>query len=91
VLDLDIKSFFDETDWDLLMRAVRRNTDCPWVLLYLERLLRTSVSMPNGDLVDQESGTPARGCCDALNAKGNFRFDRELRQVPAEWVFEDEG
>jgi RNA-directed DNA polymerase len=58
VLDLDIKSFFDETDWDLLMRAVRRNTDCPWVLLYLERLLRTSVSMPNGDLVDQESGTP---------------------------------
>jgi len=24
VLDLDIKSFFDEIDWDLLMRVVRR-------------------------------------------------------------------
>jgi retron-type reverse transcriptase len=36
VLDLDIKSFFDEIDWGLLMRAVRRHTDCPWVLLYLE-------------------------------------------------------
>ena len=35
VLDLDIKSFFDEIDWDLLMRAVRRHTDCPWVLLTL--------------------------------------------------------
>ena len=58
VLDLDIKSFFDEIDWDLLMRAVRRHTDCPWVLLYLERWLRAPVSMPNGDLVDRESGTP---------------------------------
>ena len=34
VLDLDIKSFFDEIDWGLLMRAVRRHTDCKWVLLY---------------------------------------------------------
>ena len=58
VLDLDIKSFFDEIDWDLLMRAVRRHTDCPWVLLYLERWLRAPVSMPNGDLVERESGTP---------------------------------
>jgi RNA-directed DNA polymerase len=37
VLDLDIKSFFDEIDWDLLMLAVRRHTDCKWVLLYLQR------------------------------------------------------
>jgi RNA-directed DNA polymerase len=58
VLDLDIKSFFDEIDWDLLMRAVRRHTDCPWVLLYLERWLRAPVSMPDGTLVDRESGTP---------------------------------
>ena len=36
VLDLDIKSFFDEIDWSLLMLAVRRHTDCKWVLLYLE-------------------------------------------------------
>ena len=48
----------DEIDWDLVMRAVRRHTDCPWVLLYLERWLRAPVSMPNGNLVDRESGTP---------------------------------
>ena len=24
-------------DWELLMRAVRRHTDCAWVLLYIER------------------------------------------------------
>ena len=28
VLDLDIKGFFDNIDWELLMRAVRRHTDC---------------------------------------------------------------
>ena len=62
VLDLDIKSFFDEIDWSLLMRAVRRHTDCPWVLLYLERWLRAPVSMPDGTLVEREKRDPAGGC-----------------------------
>jgi RNA-directed DNA polymerase len=30
VIDLDIRSFFDEIDRELLMRAVRRHTDCAW-------------------------------------------------------------
>jgi group II intron reverse transcriptase/maturase len=58
VLDLDIKSFFDEIDWELLMKAVRRHTACPWVLLYLERWLRAPVRMPDGELVERERGTP---------------------------------
>jgi len=48
VLDLDIKSFFDDIDRELLMRAVRKHTDCPWVLLYLERWLRAPVLMADG-------------------------------------------
>ena len=39
VLDLDIKGFFDSIDPNLLMRAVRKHTDCKWVLLYIERWL----------------------------------------------------
>ena len=58
VLDLDIKSFFDEIDWGLLMRAVCRHTDCKWVLLYLQRWLGAPVSMPDGTLVGRERGTP---------------------------------
>jgi group II intron reverse transcriptase/maturase len=58
VLDLDIKSFFDEIDWELLMKAVRRHTGCPWVLLYIERWLRAPVRMPSGDMVARERGTP---------------------------------
>ena len=40
VLDLDIKGFFDGIDWELMLAAVRRHTDCPWVLLYIERWLQ---------------------------------------------------
>jgi group II intron reverse transcriptase/maturase len=58
VLDLDIKSFFDEIDWGLLMLAVRRHTDCKWVLLYLQRWLEAPVSMPDGSLVARNRGTP---------------------------------
>jgi hypothetical protein len=55
---LDIKSFFDEIDWGLLMQAVRRHTDCKWVLLYLQRWLEAPVSMPKGTLVERTRGTP---------------------------------
>src|ERR1019366_525915 len=61
VLDLDIRGFFDNIDWELLMRAVRRHTDSAWVLLYIERWLRAPVSMPDGTLVGRERGTPQGG------------------------------
>ena len=32
-VDLDIKGFFDNLDHELVMRAVRKHTDCKWVLL----------------------------------------------------------
>ena len=32
VLDLDIKGFFDNMDHALLMRAVRKHTDCRWII-----------------------------------------------------------
>jgi RNA-directed DNA polymerase len=44
VLDIDVKSYFDSIDWELLLKAVRKHTDCPWVLLYIERWV-TSVKL----------------------------------------------
>lgn len=58
VLDLDVRSFFDEIDWELLMRAVRHHTDCAWVLLYIDRWLRAPVCMPDGALENREKGSP---------------------------------
>ena len=53
------QSFFDEIDWELPMRAVRRHPECPWVLLYLQRWLQAPVlPPPNGNLVDRERRTP---------------------------------
>jgi len=60
-LDLDIKAFFDSIETNLLMRAVRKHTDCPWVLLYIERWLKAPVQMPDGSLAVRERGTPQGG------------------------------
>jgi RNA-directed DNA polymerase len=53
-LDLDIKAFFDSIDHALLMRAVRKHTDCPWVLLYIERWLTAPMQMAASSHVKEE-------------------------------------
>ncbi|QIO63469.1 reverse transcriptase domain-containing protein [Rhizobium leguminosarum] len=77
VLDLDIKTFFDSIEPDLLMPAVRKHTDCPWVLLYIERWLKAPVQMPDGDLVARERGTPQGGVISPLlaNLFLHYAFD----------------
>jgi retron-type reverse transcriptase len=58
VLDLDIKSFFDTIDHELLLRAVRKHTDCKWLLLYVERWLKAPVQLKDGTLVGRDKGSP---------------------------------
>lgn len=58
VLDLDIKSFFDEIDHELLMKAVRKHIREKWILLYIERWLTASVIHPDGTEEARERGTP---------------------------------
>lgn len=77
VLDLDIKGFFDHLDHERMMRAVRKHTDCPWVLLYIERWLKAPVQMPDGTLVDRDRGTPQGGVISPLlaNLFLHYTFD----------------
>lgn len=58
MLDLDIKGFFDNIAHDLLMKAVRKHTDCKWVLLYIERWLKAAVQQEDGTLTERTKGTP---------------------------------
>jgi RNA-directed DNA polymerase len=58
VLDLDIRSFFNNIPHDLLMKAVRKHTDSKWVLLYIERWLKTPVQQLDGTLAESTKGTP---------------------------------
>jgi RNA-directed DNA polymerase len=67
-LDLDIQGFFDTIDHELMMRAVKKHTDCPWVLLYIERWLRAPAQMPDGTRVNREKGTPQGGVVSPLLA-----------------------
>jgi RNA-directed DNA polymerase len=86
VLDLDIRSCFDELDWELLMRAVRYHTNCPWVLLYIERWLKAPVCMPDGALVSRKKGTPQGSVVSPIlaNLFLHYAFDMWMqRQFPA--------
>jgi len=61
VLDIDVQSYFDSIDWELLLKAVRHHTDCPWALLYIERWLKAPVEMKDGSVVPRTAGTPQGG------------------------------
>ena len=61
MLDLDVQSYFDSIDWELMLKAVRHHTDCPWVLLYIERWLKAPVQLEDGSIVARHAGTPQGG------------------------------
>ena len=58
VLDLDIRSFFDNLPHDLLMKAVRKHIDCKWALLYIERWLVAPVQTTDGTILPRTQGVP---------------------------------
>ena len=90
VLDLDIKSFFETIDWELLLRALRRHTDCKWVLLYIERWLKAPVCMPDGTLAERSQGTPQGAVISPLlaNLFLHYAFDRWMAEKHPDIPFE---
>jgi group II intron reverse transcriptase/maturase len=90
VLDLDIKNFFGSMDWELLMKAVRRHTDCAWVLLYVERWLKAPVQMPDGSAALPDKGTPQGGVVSPIlaNLFLHYAFDMWMQTHHPEVPFE---
>ncbi len=68
VVDLDIKGFFDNIDHALMMRALRKHTDNPWILLYVERWLKAPAQLTDGTIVPRDNGTPQGGVASPLLA-----------------------
>ena len=95
VLDIDVKGFFDTLDWELLLKAVRFHTDCPWLLLYIERWLKAPVQMEDGSIVARTAGTPQGGVISPLlaNLFLHYAFDmwmaREFPHIPFERYADD--
>lgn len=95
VIDLDIKSFFDSIDHELLMYAVCKHTSCKWVKLYIERWLKAPTQLADGTLIEREKGTPQGSVISPLlsNLFLHYAFDkwmgRELAGVPFERYADD--
>lgn len=89
-LDLDIQGFFDNLDHMLVMRAVRRFTDCRWILLYVERWLKADVVLPDGSHEARDRGTPQGGVISPVlaNIFLHLAFDEWMRRTCPDLPFE---
>lgn len=61
VIDMDIRAFFDSMPWELTQKAVAHHTDSKWVLIYVERWLKSPMLMTDGTLKRRTMGTPQGG------------------------------
>jgi RNA-directed DNA polymerase len=82
VLDMDIKSFFEDISHDLLMKAVRKHTNCKWHLLYIERWLKAPVQQADGSLREKVKGTPQGAVISPIlaNLFLHYCFDEWMRR-----------
>jgi RNA-directed DNA polymerase len=95
LLDVDIQSFFDTLDHELVLRAVRHHCHERYVLLYVERWLKAPVQRADGELVRRDRGSPQGSAISPLlaNLFLHYAFDawiaREFPHVQFERYSDD--
>jgi len=85
VLEFDIRGLFDNIDHHLLMKAVKRHTDNPWLLLYIERWITAPVQQADGSVVARVRGVPQGGVISPVlsNLFMHYAFDAWMgREYP---------
>lgn len=83
VIDMDIKSFFDEVDHELLMKAVERHVPEQWVKMYIRRWLESPAQAADGTQTQKNGqGTPQGGVISPLlaNLFLHYVLDKWLKQ-----------
>jgi len=90
VLDMDIKSFFEDISHELLMKAVRKHTNCKWHLLYIERWLKAPVQQVDGSVKEKGKGTPQGAVISPIlaNLFLHYCFDEWMRRNISHCPFE---
>jgi group II intron reverse transcriptase/maturase len=85
-----IKGFFDTIDHELLLQAVRHYCNDRWVLLYVERWLKSGVIEEDGKYMRTELGTPQGGVISPLlaNIFLHVVFDGWMQKEHPEKPFE---
>jgi len=67
VIDMDIKSFFDEVNHELLLKALDCHVEEKWVKMYITRWLEIPSQKRDGTLISKEGkGTPQGGVISPL-------------------------
>lgn len=96
VVDFDIKGLFDNIRHDYLIEMVKRHTKEQWIILYIERWLKTPFKMQDGTIVARTAGTPQGGVISPVlaNLFMHYVFDdfmsKEFPNIP--WVrYADDG
>lgn len=95
VIDLDIRGFFDNIDWELLSRAVKKHVKDEWIILYIERWLQAPEQDEQGHLHERVKGSPQGGVVSPVlaNLFLHYVFDmwvkRTYPQVPFERYADD--
>jgi len=82
VIDMDIQGFFDNIDHELMMKAVRKHTQEPWILLYVQRWLEAPAQEPDGSRTKRTKGTPQGGVISPLlaNLFLHYTFDEWMKR-----------
>ncbi len=83
VIDMDIKSFFDEVNHELLMKAIDKHVPENWVKMYIKRWLETPVQTQDRLVAKQGLGTPQGGVISPLlaNLFLHYVLDKWLEQT----------
>ena len=81
VLEFDIKGLFDNINHDLLMKAVKKHTDCTWEILYIERWLKVPFVKSNGEIITRRTGVPQGGVISPVlaNLFLHYVFDKWMK------------
>jgi group II intron reverse transcriptase/maturase len=89
-IDLDIKSFFDSIDHELLMKAVEHYCSEKWVLMYVRRWLEAGILQKDGNQIATVMGTPQGGVISPLlaNIFLHVVFDNWMAKIHPEKPFE---
>ena len=90
VIDLDISSFFDEVNHDLLNRALVLHIEEDWILTYLNRFLNTPFDeLEESKEERKEKGTPQGGVISPLlaNLYLHYTLDKWLRKYHSKIKF----
>ena len=73
VLEFDIKGLFDNLDHNLLIKALKKHTKQEWIILYVERWLKTCMIKEEVEII-RKTGTPQGSLCKASHKSDLYRL-----------------